>query len=112
MRLPRGGQVYNPTLALYFFEHLAERCGYPRAMLDNNLARLTTRAPSPMETANRCTRPNVGVQTPKHPNTQLPRAETMARWNLAVSSQTDQAVRLFLASRGRVRKGDLSRFIE
>jgi hypothetical protein len=36
----------------------------------------------------------------------------MARWNLAVSSQTDQAVRLFLARQGRARKGDLSRFIE
>ncbi len=33
-----GGQVYNPTLALYFFEHLARRCAYPRTMLDNNLA--------------------------------------------------------------------------
>jgi hypothetical protein len=30
--------IYNPTLALYFFEHLAERCAYPRRMLDNNLA--------------------------------------------------------------------------
>jgi hypothetical protein len=36
----------------------------------------------------------------------------MARWNLAVSSRTDQAVRLFLARQGRARKGDLSRFIE
>jgi hypothetical protein len=36
----------------------------------------------------------------------------MPRWNLAVSSQTDQAVRLFLAHQGRARKGDLSRFIE
>jgi hypothetical protein len=35
---PEGGQIYNPTLALYFFKHLAERCAYPRAMLDNNLA--------------------------------------------------------------------------
>ncbi len=35
---PAGGQIYNPTLALYFFKHLAERCAYPRAMLDNNLA--------------------------------------------------------------------------
>ena len=25
-------------MALYFFKHLAERCRYPRAMLDNNLA--------------------------------------------------------------------------
>lgn len=36
----------------------------------------------------------------------------MTRWNLAVSSETDQAVRLFLARHGRARKGDLSRFIE
>jgi len=34
------------------------------------------------------------------------------RWNLAVSSDTDQAVRMFLASQGGGRKGDLSRFIE
>lgn len=34
------------------------------------------------------------------------------RWNLAVSPDTDQSVRLFLASKGRGRKGDLSRFIE
>ncbi len=33
-----GGQVYNPTLALYFFEHFAEACSYPEDMLDNNLA--------------------------------------------------------------------------
>lgn len=35
-----------------------------------------------------------------------------ARWNIAISSDTDQAVRLFLAARGGGRKGDLSRFIE
>ena len=35
---PAGGQIYNPTLALYFFEHLADRCEYPEEMLDNNLA--------------------------------------------------------------------------
>jgi len=34
------------------------------------------------------------------------------RWNIAVSADTDQALRLFLASRGGGRKGDLSRFIE
>ena len=34
------------------------------------------------------------------------------RWNLAVSSVTDQSVRMFLASQGGGRKGDLSRFIE
>ncbi|WP_462323050.1 AAA family ATPase [Halochromatium sp.] len=35
---PEGGQIYNPTLALYFLKHLAERCHYPEEMLDNNLA--------------------------------------------------------------------------
>ncbi|MFT3959916.1 ribbon-helix-helix domain-containing protein [Propionivibrio sp.] len=34
------------------------------------------------------------------------------RWNIAVSPDTDQSVRLFLASKGGGRKGDLSRFIE
>lgn len=34
------------------------------------------------------------------------------RWNVAVSPDTDQAVRMFLASQGGGRKGDLSRFIE
>jgi hypothetical protein len=34
------------------------------------------------------------------------------RWNVAVSPDTDQSVRLFLASQGGGRKGDLSRFIE
>lgn len=34
------------------------------------------------------------------------------RWNLVISSQTDQALRMFLASQGRRHKGDLSRFIE
>jgi phage terminase Nu1 subunit (DNA packaging protein) len=34
------------------------------------------------------------------------------RWNIAVSQETDRAVRLFLASQGGGRKGDLSRFIE
>lgn len=34
------------------------------------------------------------------------------RWNLAVSADTDQALRMFLASQGGGRKGDLSRFIE
>ena len=36
----------------------------------------------------------------------------MTRWNVAVSEETDQALRVFLASRGGGRKGDLSRFIE
>ena len=34
------------------------------------------------------------------------------RWNVAVSAEIDQAVRLFVAARGGGRKGDLSRFIE
>lgn len=33
------------------------------------------------------------------------------RWNIAVSPDTDQSVRMFIAARGG-RKGDLSRFIE
>jgi hypothetical protein len=34
------------------------------------------------------------------------------RWNVAVSPDTDQSLRVFLASQGGGRKGDLSRFIE
>jgi hypothetical protein len=34
------------------------------------------------------------------------------RWNIAVSPNTDQSVRMFLASQGGGHKGDLSRFIE
>ena len=34
------------------------------------------------------------------------------RWNLAVSTETDQSLRLFLARQGGGRKGDLSRFVE
>ena len=34
------------------------------------------------------------------------------RWNIAVSPDVDQSVRMFLAARGGGRKGDLSRFIE
>lgn len=34
------------------------------------------------------------------------------RWNLAVSQDTDQALRLFLVNQGGGRKGDLSRFVE
>jgi ribbon-helix-helix protein len=33
------------------------------------------------------------------------------RWNIAVSQDTDQALRVFLANQGG-RKGDLSRFVE
>ena len=34
------------------------------------------------------------------------------RWNIAVSPEVDQSVRIFLAAQGGGRKGDLSRFIE
>ncbi len=34
------------------------------------------------------------------------------RWNLVVSQSTDDALRQFLASQGRARKGELSRFVE
>lgn len=34
------------------------------------------------------------------------------RWNIAVSPDTDQSVRMYLAAHGGGRKGDLSRFIE
>lgn len=37
---------------------------------------------------------------------------TSVRWNVAVSADTNQSVRMFLASQGGGRKGDLSRFIE
>lgn len=37
---------------------------------------------------------------------------TTTRWNVAVSTETDQALRVFLASQGGGRKGDLSRFVE
>lgn len=33
-----GQQVYNPTLALYFIDHLQREGTYPRQMLDTNLA--------------------------------------------------------------------------
>lgn len=35
-----------------------------------------------------------------------------ARWSLVVSRDTDNALRQFLASQGRGRKGELSRFVE
>ncbi len=34
------------------------------------------------------------------------------RWNIAVPSDVDQSVHMFIAARGGGRKGDLSRFIE
>ena len=37
---------------------------------------------------------------------------TTVRWNIAVSPDTDQSVRMYLAGNGGGRKGDLSRFIE
>ncbi|MFV0680718.1 ribbon-helix-helix domain-containing protein [Ottowia sp.] len=37
---------------------------------------------------------------------------SVVRWNLAVSSEMDQSVRMFIAAQGGGRKGDLSRFIE
>ena len=37
---------------------------------------------------------------------------TAARWNLVVSPATDAALRQFVASQGRARKGELSRFVE
>jgi hypothetical protein len=39
-------------------------------------------------------------------------AMNSVRWNVAVSADTDQSVRMFLAAQGGGRKGDLSRFIE
>ncbi len=33
-----AGQVYNPTLVLYFLKHFQRDCSYPREMLDSNLA--------------------------------------------------------------------------
>lgn len=37
---------------------------------------------------------------------------TTVRWNIAVSPDVDQSVRMFMAAQGGGRKGDLSRFIE
>lgn len=34
------------------------------------------------------------------------------RWNIAVSPDTDQSLRMYLAAQGGGRKGDLSKFIE
>ena len=36
----------------------------------------------------------------------------LTRWNLVVSRATDDALRQFLATHGRGRKGELSRFVE
>ena len=37
---------------------------------------------------------------------------SQVHWNIAVSPDTDQSLRMFLASQGSEQKGDLSRFIE
>ena len=44
---------------------------------------------------------------PKHSDSAM-----TVRWNIAVSPNTDQSVRMFLASQGGGDKGDLSKFIE
>jgi post-segregation antitoxin (ccd killing protein) len=49
----------------------------------------------------------------KHVNTQtLDTLMNSIRWNIVVSPNTDQSVRMYLAGQGGGRKGDLSRFIE
>jgi hypothetical protein len=42
----------------------------------------------------------------------VPAMSASTRWNLIVGQTTDDALRQFLASRGRARKGELSRFVE
>ena len=37
---------------------------------------------------------------------------TSVRWNISVSTELDQSVRMFIAAQGVGRKGDLSCFIE
>ena len=37
---------------------------------------------------------------------------TSIRWNITVSPDVDQSVRMFITAQGGGRKGDLSRFIE
>ena len=39
-------------------------------------------------------------------------ATATTRWNLVVSKQTDRDLRQLLASEGRSKKGELSRFVE
>jgi len=43
---------------------------------------------------------------------ELEGAMSTVRWNIAVSPDVDQSVRMFIAAQGGGRKGDLSRFIE
>lgn len=68
------------------------------------------------ETPNDFSRPAVASQnssTYKHPNIQTQEYIIgNVRWNIAVSPDVDQSVRMFLAAQGGGRKGDLSRFIE
>lgn len=47
-----------------------------------------------------------------HTNTILEGIMNTVRWNIAVSPDVDQSVRMFIAAQGGGRKGDLSRFIE
>ena len=51
------------------------------------------------------------INTDTHKHRSLSMLPTV-RWNVAVSPDTDQSVRMYLASQGGGRKGDLSRFIE
>lgn len=39
-------------------------------------------------------------------------ASTATRWNLVVSTETDQSLRQYLAESGGGHKGDLSKFVE
>ncbi len=50
--------------------------------------------------------------TYKHPHTNTDLTMNSVRWNIAVSPDTDQSVRMYLAGQGGGRKGDLSRFID
>ncbi len=42
----------------------------------------------------------------------MDREMSTVRWNIVVSPEVDQSVRMFIAAQGGGRKGDLSRFIE
>lgn len=50
------------------------------------------------------------IQSARKPNASG--SSPSIRWNLAVSSDTDKSLRMFLAGQGGGRKGDLSRFVE
>jgi len=52
----------------------------------------------------------INTYTPKH--LFIGHLMNTVRWNIAVSPDVDQSVRMFLAAQGGGRKGDLSRFIE